>query len=72
MHDIVEILDNEGITIDMLVDSAMELYAPHPGIETRELAQARFLEELDIALSDPNLCMLVYSGILLEQVLFQI
>ncbi|WP_406661543.1 alpha-ribazole phosphatase CobZ [Methanolobus sp. ZRKC3] len=66
-HDIIEILENEGITVNMLADSAMELYAPHPGIETRELAQARFLEELDIALSDPNLCMLVYSGILLER-----
>ncbi|MBN2109583.1 MAG: alpha-ribazole phosphatase CobZ [Methanosarcinaceae archaeon] len=66
-HTILEILEDEGITVDMLVDAAMALYAPHPGIETRELAEKRFLEELDIALSDPNLCLLIYSGILLER-----
>ncbi|TGC09131.1 alpha-ribazole phosphatase CobZ [Methanolobus halotolerans] len=66
-HSILEILEDEGITVDMLVDSAMALYAPHPGLETKELAERRFLEELDIALSDPNLCLLIYSGILLER-----
>ncbi|WP_406657267.1 alpha-ribazole phosphatase CobZ [Methanolobus sp. ZRKC2] len=64
---ILDILEDEGITVDMLVDSAMALYTPHPGIETRELAEKRFLEELDIALSDPNLCLLIYAGILLER-----
>ncbi|MDW7732759.1 MAG: alpha-ribazole phosphatase CobZ [Methanolobus sp.] len=66
-HSILDIFEDEGITVDMLVDTAMALYAPHPGIETRELAEKRFLEELDIALSDPNLCLLIYSGILLER-----
>lgn len=66
-RDIIEILEEEGITVQMLVDAALELYAPHPGIETKELAEAKFLEELDIAISDPNLCLLIYSGILLEK-----
>ncbi|WP_094229175.1 alpha-ribazole phosphatase CobZ [Methanolobus psychrotolerans] len=66
-RDIIDILEEEGITVQMLVDTALELYVPHPGIETKELAEAKFLYELDIALSDPNLCMLVYSGILLEK-----
>lgn len=66
-HDILDILADEGITVNMLVETALALYAPHPGIETRELAEEKFLEELDIALSDPNLCMLVYAGILLER-----
>lgn len=66
-RDIIEILEEEGITVQMLVDAALELYAPHPGIETRELAEARFLQELDIAISDPNLCLLIYSGVLLEK-----
>jgi alpha-ribazole phosphatase CobZ len=66
-HDIIDILRDEGITVEMLVDTALALYAPHPGIETRELAEERFLEELHIALSDPNLCMLVYAGVLLEK-----
>lgn len=66
-HDIIDILEDEGITMEMLVDTALALYAPHPGIETRELAEEKFLEELYIALSDPNLCMLVYAGVLLER-----
>ncbi|WMW25245.1 alpha-ribazole phosphatase CobZ [Methanolobus sediminis] len=66
-RDIIEILEEEGITVRMLVDAALELYAPHPGIETRELAEEKFLRELDIAVSDPNLCLLIYSGILLEK-----
>ncbi|MDK2826975.1 alpha-ribazole phosphatase CobZ [Methanolobus vulcani] len=66
-RDIIEILEEEGITVQMLVDAALELYAPHPGIETKELAEEKFLRELDIAVSDPNLCLLIYSGILLEK-----
>ncbi|MBN2110237.1 MAG: alpha-ribazole phosphatase CobZ [Methanosarcinaceae archaeon] len=66
-RDIIDILEEEGITVRMLVDTALELYVPHPGIETRELAEEKFLAELDIALSDPNLCLLIYSGILLEK-----
>ncbi len=66
-RDIIEILEEEGITVRMLVDAALELYAPHPGIETKELAEKKFLAELDIAISDPNLCLLIYSGILLER-----
>ncbi|MDK2938554.1 MAG: hypothetical protein PWQ51_718 [Methanolobus sp.] len=66
-RDIIEILEEEGITVQMLVDAALDLYAPHPGIETRELAEEKFLKELDIAVSDPNLCLLIYSGVLLEK-----
>lgn len=66
-HNIIEILEEEGITVDMLVDTALELYAPHPGLETREMAEERFRGELDIAISDANLCLLIYSGILLER-----
>lgn len=65
-HNILNILEDEGITVEMLVDTAMVLYIPHPGIETQELAENMFKKELKIALSDPNLCILVYSGILLE------
>ena len=65
--DIRDILAEEGITVQMLIDTALELYVPHPGIETREKAEEVFLGELNLALSDPNLCLLIYSGILLEQ-----
>lgn len=66
-HDIIDILEDDGITADMLLKTAMKLYFPHPGIETQELAEERFVKELKIALSDPNLCILIYSGILLER-----
>ncbi len=65
--DIRDILKEEGITVKMLIDTALELYVPHPGIETREKAEEVFLRELDLALSDPNLCLLIYAGILLEK-----
>lgn len=67
MRDIVEVLRDEGITIDDIVAAALELYVPHPGVETREKADAVFRRELKIALSDPNLALLIYAGVLLEE-----
>lgn len=66
-HDIREILADRGLSEEVLLATAMELYIPHPGIETREKAEIIFKRELDIALSDPNLCILIYSGIQLEE-----
>jgi alpha-ribazole phosphatase CobZ len=66
-YDIMDILKEEGITEEALVEASMGLYTPHPGIETREKAEALFIRELRLAISDPNLCMLIYSGILLER-----
>ena len=64
--DIREVLLEAGISIDEVVSAALELYVPHPGVETREKAEAVFRRELDLALSDPNLCLLIYAGVLLE------
>lgn len=65
-HDIRTILAGMGLTEDVILAAAMELYVPHPGIETREKAEAVFRHELDVALSDPNLCILIYAGVMLE------
>jgi alpha-ribazole phosphatase CobZ len=65
-RDIRDILNSRGITVDDIVSSAFELYFPHPGAETRERAEAVFRRELDLALSDPNLAILIYAGVLLE------
>lgn len=65
--EIREVLIEAGISIDEVVDAALELYVPHPGVETRERAQEVFRRELDIALSDPNLALLIYAGLLLEE-----
>jgi alpha-ribazole phosphatase CobZ len=55
-----------GITLDEIVSAALDLYFPHPGVETREKAERMFRKELDLALMDPNLALLIYAGILLE------
>ena len=66
VRDIRDVLSEMGIAIDEIVSSALELYFPHPGVETRDKAEAVFRRELDIALSDPNLALLIYAGALLE------
>ena len=65
-RDIREVLNGMGITEDEIVSAAMALYFPHPGVETREKAEAKFKREMDLALSDPNLSLLIYAGVLLE------
>jgi alpha-ribazole phosphatase CobZ len=65
-RDIRDVLQENGISIDDIVASAFELYFPHPGVETREKAEAVFRKELNLALSDPNLALLIYAGMLLE------
>ena len=65
-RDIEDVLQSMGISIDDIVSAALELYFPHPGVETREKAEAVFRRELALALSDPNLALLIYAGILLE------
>ena len=64
--DIMDILRSRGITMDDIISTAFELYFPHPGLETREKAQIIFKREMDLALSDPNLALLIYAGVLLE------
>jgi alpha-ribazole phosphatase CobZ len=66
MRDIRDVLKSMGIHEDEIVSAAMQLYFPHPGVETREKAEAVFRQEMALALSDPNLALLIYAGVLLE------
>jgi alpha-ribazole phosphatase CobZ len=66
-NDIKDELNSMGITVSEIVAAALELYFPHPGVETRDEAESIFRKELDLALSDPNLALLIYAGILLER-----
>ena len=50
--DIRDVLQEAGIAIDEVVSAALELYVPHPGVETRSKAEEVFRRELDLALSD--------------------
>ncbi len=65
--DIRDVLKEKGISEEEIVSAAMQLYFPHPGVETRERAEAVFRREIDLAFSDPNLALLVYAGVLLEE-----
>ena len=67
INDIKDELNKMGITVSEIVATALELYLPHPGVETPEKAEFVFRKELDLALSDPNLALLIYAGILLER-----
>ena len=64
---IMSVLEEAGAPENELVSAAMELYVPHPGVENRDIAEKVFKRELKLALSDPNLCILLYAGILLEK-----
>jgi alpha-ribazole phosphatase CobZ len=66
-RDIMQVLEGEGISEADLLSAAMELYVPHPGVENRDIAKRVFHRELKLAVSDPNLCILIYAGILLEK-----
>jgi alpha-ribazole phosphatase CobZ len=52
-------LQARGITLNDLVDAAMELYIPHPGVETKEDAKRIITEEFYDALSDVNVACMV-------------
>src|SRR4030066_2059874 len=57
---LLEDLEQKGICLKDLVDCALELFVPHPGVESVEKAAEALKEELLDALADVNLsCLLV-------------
>jgi len=64
---IMKVLEEAGLSEEVLVSTAMELYVPHPGVETKDIAEKVFKREMLHALSDPNLSILLYAGMLLEK-----
>lgn len=55
---LLEYLEKKGITLKDLVDTALEFYVPHPGVETKEEAEKMLREEFLDALSDVNISTL--------------
>ena len=51
-------LEKKGITLNDLVETALELFVPHPGLETEEVAAEMFREEFLDTLSDVNVSTL--------------
>ncbi|MCG2728079.1 MAG: alpha-ribazole phosphatase CobZ, partial [Candidatus Methanoperedenaceae archaeon] len=64
---IMKVLEEAGLSEEVLASAAMELYVPHRGVENKDIAKQVFKRELKHALRDPNLCILLYAGMLLEK-----
>ena len=54
-------LEERGVTLNDLVETALELFVPHPGVEDREKATRIILDEFKEALRDVNVSTLVVA-----------
>lgn len=55
---LLEFLENHDVSLKSLIDCALEMYVPHPGIETKEKAAEMLKEEFLDALNDVNIAIL--------------
>ena len=55
---LLKYLEAHGVTLKDLLDTALELYIPHPGIETRQKAVELFKDGFYEALTDVNVSVL--------------
>ncbi|MBE0512960.1 alpha-ribazole phosphatase CobZ [Candidatus Bathyarchaeota archaeon] len=55
---LLKYLEERGIMLDDLVNTALELFVPHPGVETKEKAAKLLEEEFKETLSDVNVSCL--------------
>lgn len=55
-------LEQKGISLKELVDAALELYVPHPGVETTEKAATILKEEFLDILNDVNVSTLLVAA----------
>ena len=58
---LLEYLEKKGITLGDLVKSALELFVPHPGLDTEARASELLREEFLDTLSDVNVSTLVVA-----------
>jgi alpha-ribazole phosphatase CobZ len=55
-------LEQRGITLQSLIDSALEMYVPHPGVETTEKVTKLLEEEFLDILEDVNISTLIVAA----------
>ena len=55
---LLKYLEERGVALDDLIETALELFVPHPGVETRDEAVGKLREEFFDALSDVNVSCL--------------
>jgi alpha-ribazole phosphatase CobZ len=64
---LLKFFEENDITLKDLIDTALEFYVPHPGVETKEKATAMISEELMDALQDPNIATLEYAAFKIQE-----
>jgi phosphatidylglycerophosphatase A len=55
---LLKYLEDNGVTLKDMIDAALELFVPHPGVETKEKAIELLKEEFFEVLSDVNVSCL--------------
>lgn len=60
-------LEERGIPIEEILETTLELFVPHPGVERRSAAKKILGRELEKALDDVNVCCLISAGMRLEE-----
>ena len=59
---LLEYLEKKDISLRSLIQSAIEMYVPHPGVETEEKAAEMLKEELLDILADVNVSTLLVAA----------
>ena len=59
---LITYLENKGISLQSLIDSALELFVPHPGVETTEKAIKMLTDEFYEMGCDVNVATLVVAA----------
>jgi alpha-ribazole phosphatase CobZ len=59
---LLDYLAKKGISLQSLIDCALEMYVPHPGIETAQKAAAQLKEEFFDITQDVNISTLIVMG----------
>ena len=63
----LNILAERGITRQELISTCLELFVPHPGVESREQAERVLRRIFDAVLEDANVCALLEAAFALEE-----
>ena len=64
---LLEYLEQKGITLKDLVDTALELFVPHPGVDTQEKASEILRDEFLDALWDVNVSCLEVAAFRVQE-----
>ena len=59
---LLEYLEKKDISLKSLIHAALEMYVPHPGVETEEKASEMLREELLHILTDVNVSTLIVAA----------